>query len=77
MKNLRYICCQPAIPYYTWQVEVLINNFKKMGVNPNYIDIVCGIENGIIPENWQKMLYSKKYKNNVENFEKSGKLLKT
>ena len=26
MKNLRYICCQPAVPYYTWQVEVLINN---------------------------------------------------
>ena len=32
MKNLRYICCQPAIKYYTWQVEVLINNFIKMGV---------------------------------------------
>ena len=56
MKNLRYVCCQPAIKYYTWQVEVLINNFKKMGVNPNYIDIVCGIENGIIPENWQKLM---------------------
>ena len=56
MKNLRYICCQPAVPYYTWQVEVLINNFKKMGVNPNYIDIVCGIENGIIPENWRKLM---------------------
>jgi hypothetical protein len=55
MKKLRYICCQPAIPYYIWQVEVLINNFKKMGVNPNHIDIVCGIENGIIPENWQKL----------------------
>ena len=56
MKNLRYICCQPAIPYYIWQVEVLINNFKKMGVNPNYIDIVCGIENGIIPDNWVKLM---------------------
>ena len=38
------------------EVEVLINNFKKMGVNPNYIDIVCGIENGIIPENWRKLM---------------------
>jgi hypothetical protein len=55
MKNLRFVCAQPAIPYYTWQVEVLINNFKKMGINPNYIDIVCGIENGIIPESWQKL----------------------
>jgi hypothetical protein len=56
MKNLRYICCQPAITYYTWQVEVLINNFKKMGINPNYIDIVCGIENGIIPDEWRKLM---------------------
>jgi MoaA/NifB/PqqE/SkfB family radical SAM enzyme len=56
MKKLRYICCQPAITYYTWQVEVLINNFKKMGVNPNYIDIVCGIENGVIPDEWRKLM---------------------
>ena len=56
MKNLRYICCQPAIPYYTWQVEVLINNFKKMGVNPNYIDIVCAIDNNVIPKEWIKLM---------------------
>jgi MoaA/NifB/PqqE/SkfB family radical SAM enzyme len=56
MKKLRYICCQPAITYYTWQVEVLINNFKKMGVNPNYIDIVCGIENNKIPDVWIKLM---------------------
>ena len=56
MKNLRYICCQPAIPYYTWQVEVLINNFKKMGVNPNYIDIVCAIDNDVIPKEWIKLM---------------------
>lgn len=49
---MRYICCQPANDYYTWQVEVVINNFKKVGINPNYIDIVCAIENGIIPEKW-------------------------
>lgn len=56
MKNLRYICCQPAISYYTWQVEVLINNFKKMGVNPNYIDIVCAIDNDVIPNEWIKLM---------------------
>ena len=56
MKNLRYICCQPAIPYYTWQVEVLINNFKKMGVNPNYIDIVCAIDDDVIPNEWIKLM---------------------
>lgn len=55
MKELRYICCQPAIPFYTWQVEVMINNFIKMGVNPNFMDIVCAIENNIIPDDWKKL----------------------
>ena len=26
---MRYICAQPASSFYTWQVEVVINNFKK------------------------------------------------
>jgi hypothetical protein len=52
---MRYICCQPANDYYTWQIEVVINNFKKVGVNPNSIDIVCSIQNGIIPERWIKL----------------------
>jgi len=55
MKKLRYVCAQPAITYYTWQVEVLINNFKKMGVNPNQIDILCGIDNNVIPDDWNKL----------------------
>jgi len=52
---IRYICAQPATQYYTWQVEVMINNFKKHGVNPNMIDILCGIENDNIPEDWIKL----------------------
>ncbi len=40
MKNLRYICVQPRILYYAWQVEVMINNFTKHGINPNNIDIL-------------------------------------
>jgi hypothetical protein len=51
---MRYVCCQPATDYYTWQVEVVINNFKKHGVNPNKIDIVCGIV-GHVPETWVKL----------------------
>lgn len=54
-KTLRFVSAQPAIKYYTWQVEVMINNFIEMGVNPNYIDIVCSIENGVIPEDWIKL----------------------
>jgi len=52
---IRYICAQPATQYYTWQVEVMINNFKKHGVNPNMIDILCGIENNNIPADWIKL----------------------
>jgi hypothetical protein len=40
MKNLRYICAQPRLIYYAWQVEVMINNFIKHGINPNNIDIL-------------------------------------
>ncbi|MEI6297345.1 MAG: hypothetical protein WCO84_06955 [bacterium] len=55
MKQLRFICAQPAISYYTWQVEVMINNFIDSGINPNYIDIVSWKENGVIPEAWVKL----------------------
>ena len=40
MKNLRFICAQPRLVYYAWQVEVMINNFIKNGINPNSIDIL-------------------------------------
>lgn len=38
--NLRYICVQPRILYFAWQVEVMINNFIKNGVSGNDIDIL-------------------------------------
>jgi hypothetical protein len=55
MKKLRYVSVQPAINYYTWQVEVMIHNFIKHGINPNHIDIVCSIKDGHIPDNWKKL----------------------
>jgi len=53
--NLRYICAQPANDYYIWQVETVINNFMKNGVNPNHIDILLSIDNNIIPPQWIKI----------------------
>ena len=53
MKQLRYICAQPAIPYYTWQVEVMINNFIKNGVNPRSIDIVLGTSPATPLDKWK------------------------
>jgi len=40
MKNLRYICVQPRLVYYAWQVEIVINNFLKHGINPNKLEIL-------------------------------------
>lgn len=53
MKKLRYICAQPAIPYYTWQIEVMINNFIKNGVNPRSIDIVLGTSQSTPLDKWK------------------------
>lgn len=49
--SLKFICAQPANKYYTWQVEVVINNFVKNGVNPNDIDILCSIGDET-PQEW-------------------------
>ena len=40
MKNLRYICVQPRILYYAWQVEVMINNFIKNGISGNVANLM-------------------------------------
>ena len=56
MRNLRYIMVQPAIDYYLWQVEVVIHNFMKHGVNPNNIDVVCSYPKGeTVPLAWRHM----------------------
>lgn len=55
MTQLRFVCAQPATLYYAWQVELMINNFIEMGVNPNHIDIVCWKPNGIVPDEWSKL----------------------
>jgi len=62
---MKYFCCQPANNYYTWQVEVLINNFINVGIEPNTINIICAIADDIIPLDWMKL---KNYYNNVNFF---------
>ena len=55
LRQLRFVSAQPATLYYAWQVEVMLNNFKKQGINLNNVDIVCWKQNGIIPEEWLKL----------------------
>jgi hypothetical protein len=49
---MKYICAHPAIDYYTWQVEVMINNFIENGINPEDINILCSYNNEV-PEKWK------------------------
>jgi hypothetical protein len=55
MAKLRFVCAQPAIKYYTWQVEVMLNNFIQMGINLNDVDIVCWKQTDDVPEEWSKL----------------------
>lgn len=48
---MKFICAQPAIDYYTWQVEVMINNFIRNGVKPEDMHILCGYR-GTVPKKW-------------------------
>jgi hypothetical protein len=53
--KLQYICAQPATLYYVWQVEVMLNNFRDVGINLNQVDIVCWKQTEQIPEEWNKL----------------------
>jgi hypothetical protein len=61
---MKFICAQPAIPYYTWQVEVMINNFIRNGINPNDMHILCAYHDLQPPSDWIEI--QKKY--NTVNF---------
>lgn len=61
LRQLRFVCAQPATKYYAWQVEVMLNNFIEMGVNPNMMDIVCWKQNGVIPEEWTTLANTYNY----------------
>ena len=37
---MKYICVQPRLVYYSWQLEVMLNNFYKHGINKNDIHVL-------------------------------------
>jgi len=39
-KPITLMCVQPCIPYYAWQIEVMLTNFKRLGIHEHY-DIHC------------------------------------
>lgn len=52
---MKFICAQPAIDYYAWQVEVMIDNFIRNGVNPKDIQIVCASYTGKPLDKWHAL----------------------
>lgn len=42
-KKVVFLSAQPDVPYFHWQVEVMIHNFIKVGINPNWIEVVWAI----------------------------------
>lgn len=58
MKDLKFVCCQPAIFYYAWQIDVMLHNFLKNGVKPENIHIVSAVY-ASTPRQWVDLV--KKY----------------
>jgi hypothetical protein len=44
--SVKFICVQPRLVYYAWQLEVMINNFLKHGINASDINILvaCSLD---------------------------------
>jgi hypothetical protein len=40
---MKYICAQPGTRYYAWQIEIMLMNFKEMGIPLQDVHIVCAM----------------------------------
>jgi hypothetical protein len=58
LNKLRYISAQPANRYFAWQVDVMLYNFKSMDVDMSKVDVLCAINNNIIPDDWKALRQS-------------------
>jgi hypothetical protein len=45
-----YISAQPDTPYFHWQIEVMIHNFMKVGINPNWIEVLFAYDSEVSKE---------------------------
>ena len=43
-----YVCCQPATMYYAWQIEVMMTNFVRFGIEPYNCYVVVS-DDDIVP----------------------------
>lgn len=49
-KKMTFISAQPDVPYFHWQVEVFIHNAMKVGLNPNWIEILFAYDDEVSKE---------------------------
>jgi hypothetical protein len=51
MKNkITFISAQPDNAYFHWQIEVMIHNFMKAGINPNWIEVIFAYDEKVSEE---------------------------
>jgi len=46
---MKYICAQPAILYYAWQIDTMLYSFRTVGIRLEDVHVVCAIHNEIHP----------------------------
>lgn len=62
--QLQYVCVQPYTIYYSWQVDVMLNNFIQNGINESDIHILLSYDSEVDTKTyyvWNKII--EKYKN--------------
>lgn len=62
-KKLQYICVQPYTIYYSWQVDVMLNNFIENGIDESDIHILLSYDSEVDTKTyyvWNKVI--EKYK---------------
>lgn len=66
-KPITLICVQPCILYYAWQIEVMLTNFKELGLH-NHFDIHCLFAYNKNEHDWeQKVSTIKKVEDSFKN----------
>jgi len=44
-----YLSAQPDTPYFLWQLEIQLINFRDMGINPTFIHVLLGFKQKVGP----------------------------
>jgi len=63
---LQYISVQPYTVYYSWQVDVMLNNFVEMGINQSNIHILLSYDSEVDTKTyyvWNKVIEKYKHVN--------------